>query len=53
VLRVEQDVAEWARRTHASAPVESPAGYGLQLFALQRRMVGPADQGATTLEWED
>ena len=53
VLRVEQDVAEWTARKPASAPLRAPAGYGLNLFALQRRMVGPADQGATTLEWED
>jgi len=53
VLRVEQEVAEWAARKPASAPLLAPAGYGLNLFAMQRRMVGPADQGATTLEWED
>ena len=53
VLRVEQEQAEWAIRVPASAPSDSPAGYGLQLFAQQRRRVGPADQGATTLEWEE
>lgn len=53
LLQVEQDVAEWARRQPAEVPHQLPAGYGLQLFAQQRRLVGPADQGATTLDWED
>jgi len=53
LLQVEQDVAEWARRQPAEVPRQLPAGYGLQLFAQQRRLVGPADQGATTLDWED
>jgi len=53
LLHVEQDVAQWAERKPASTPPASAAGYGLQLFALQRRMVGPADQGATSLEWEE
>ncbi len=53
ILRVEQDVSEWASRQPASMPKNTPAGYGLHLFAQQRRLVGPADQGATTLDWED
>ncbi|WP_256657275.1 phosphogluconate dehydratase [Pseudomonas sp. 2FE] len=49
VLRVELSDAELAAREPASAPEELAAGYGLGLFAAQRRLVGPADQGATTL----
>ncbi len=49
VLRVELSDAELAAREPASPPEELAAGYGLGLFAAQRRLVGPADQGATTL----
>jgi phosphogluconate dehydratase len=28
------------------------AGFGLGLFSAQRRLVGPADQGATSLDWD-
>jgi hypothetical protein len=31
------------------APKNTAQGYGLQLFAAQRRWVGPADQGASFL----
>lgn len=40
---------ELALRSDAQAPSELPLGYGLQLFAAQRRWVGPADQGASFL----
>lgn len=40
---------ELALRSDAQAPSNAPLGYGLQLFATQRRWVGPADQGASFL----
>lgn len=40
---------ELALRSDAQAPSNAPLGYGLQLFAAQRRWVGPADQGASFL----
>lgn len=38
-----------ALRNEAQAPHNHALGYGLQLFAAQRRWVGPADQGASFL----
>lgn len=52
VLQVELAAAELAARLPASAPQELTAGFGLGLFSAQRRLVGPADQGATSLEWD-
>lgn len=52
VLQVQLTVAELAGRTPAVAPLDSPAGFGLGLFSAQRRLVGPADQGATSLDWD-
>ncbi|MDY7218833.1 phosphogluconate dehydratase [Denitrificimonas sp. JX-1] len=40
---------EFAQRPTVQAPRNATAGYGLQLFAAQRRSVGPADQGASFL----
>ncbi|CAD5109734.1 phosphogluconate dehydratase [Zestomonas carbonaria] len=49
-LEVEDDVLR--SREAAVAPVGLAAGYGLELFAAQRHLVGPADQGASTLSWD-
>ena len=38
-----------ALRSNAHAPRHHALGYGLELFAAQRRWVGPADQGASFL----
>lgn len=38
-----------ALRSDAQVPHNQALGYGLQLFAAQRRWVGPADQGASFL----
>ena len=51
-LQLEVEATDLAMRQAAQAPQEQAAGFGLGLFAAQRRLVGPADQGATTLEWE-
>jgi phosphogluconate dehydratase len=51
-LELEVSEAELATRQPVRLPEELVAGFGLGLFATQRRLVGPADQGATTLEWE-
>ncbi len=40
---------ELALRSDAQAPRNHALGYGLSLFAAQRRWVGPADQGASFL----
>ncbi len=40
---------ELALRSDTQAPCDVPLGYGLQLFAAQRRWVGPADKGASFL----
>ena len=53
ILRVELSASELAQRTPALAPAGLASGYGLGLFAAQRQLVGPADQGATSLEWEE
>jgi phosphogluconate dehydratase len=52
LLCVELSAAELAARVPAPAPLERAAGFGLGLFSVQRRLVGPADQGATSLDWE-
>jgi phosphogluconate dehydratase len=52
LLSVELSAAELAARMPAQAPLVAPAGYGLGLFSAQRRLVGPADQGATSFDWE-
>ncbi|WP_371921506.1 phosphogluconate dehydratase [Pseudomonas sp. C27(2019)] len=49
LLHVHVAPAELALRSDAQAPCDVPVGYGLQLFAAQRRWVGPADQGASFL----
>ncbi|OHC29004.1 MAG: hypothetical protein A2Y50_13050 [Pseudomonadales bacterium RIFCSPLOWO2_12_59_9] len=51
LLHVELSAAELAARVPMQAPQELAAGFGLGLFSAQRRLVGPADQGATSLEW--
>lgn len=51
-MELEVSEAELATRQPATATEELAAGFGLSLFSAQRRLVGPADQGATTLEWE-
>ena len=51
-MELEVSEAELATRQPATSTEELAAGFGLGLFATQRRLVGPADQGATTLEWE-
>ncbi len=52
-LQVELDEASIARRVAAEVPPNLAAGYCLRLFAAQRQRVGPADEGATTLDWEE
>lgn len=52
ILAVQLTAAELLARAPAIAPQALAAGYGLGLFSAQRRLVGPADQGATSLEWE-
>lgn len=49
LLQVHVAPAELAQRSAAPTPPEAALGYGLQLFAAQRRWVGPADQGASFL----
>ena len=46
-LHLELSEAELAQRGPASASEAQAAGYGLELFANQRRLVGPADRGAS------
>ena len=53
VLHLEPASGDCSTRQPAKMTSQIAAGYGLHLFAQQRRLVGPADQGATTLEWED
>ncbi|UVE19695.1 phosphogluconate dehydratase [Pseudomonas sp. LS44] len=52
VLRVDIDDSQLQARQAVVANTELAAGYGLELFAAQRRLVGPADQGATALLWD-
>ena len=49
LLQVHVTPDELASRNAAQAPADNSLGYGLQLFAAQRRWVGPADQGASFL----
>nr|MBP8184774.1 dihydroxy-acid dehydratase [Pseudomonas sp.] len=51
LLTVQLTAAELAARTPALAPQALTPGFGLGLFSAQRRLVGPADQGATSLDW--
>lgn len=53
VLRVELSEEELQARAAALPTEPLAAGYGLELFAAQRRVVGPADQGASSLCWGD
>lgn len=48
-LHVHVTPEQLALRNAVQAPVNVPLGYGLDLFAAQRRWVGPADQGASFL----
>lgn len=48
-LHVHLTAEELALRSAVQAPGDVSLGYGLQLFAAQRRWVGPADQGASFL----
>lgn len=52
LLHLELSAAELAARVPAQPSTEQAAGFGLGLFSAQRRLVGPADQGATSLDWE-
>jgi phosphogluconate dehydratase len=51
LLHLELSAAELAARVPAQTPLELAEGFGLGLFSAQRRLVGPADEGATTLDW--
>lgn len=53
VLRVELAPSQLAARPLAEAPHGLAAGYGLELFAVQRRLVGPADRGASIFDEGD
>ncbi len=46
-LHLEVSEAELAQRVPVTASEVQAAGYGLELFANQRRLVGPADRGAS------
>jgi len=49
LLHVHVAPEQLALRSDAQVPNDAPLGYGLPLFAAQRRWVGPADQGASFL----
>jgi phosphogluconate dehydratase len=53
VLRVELAPSQLAARPLAETPNGLAAGYGLELFAAQRRLVGPADRGASIFDEGD
>ncbi|MNW22975.1 hypothetical protein D3C71_2247870 [compost metagenome] len=53
MLAVAVDADEWAARTPAEPSQPQAVGYGLELFNLQRRLAGPADRGASILDWEE
>ena len=53
VLCVELTPSELAARPLAVAPSGLAAGFGLELFASQRRLVGPADRGASIFDEGD
>lgn len=48
-LEVLVDAAEWAARTQAPNTAPAANDLGRNLFALNRQMVGPADQGAISI----
>jgi phosphogluconate dehydratase len=48
-LQVELAPAQWQARTPAAPPQALAAGFGLELFAAQRLLAGPADEGGSTL----
>ena len=49
LLQVELSAQQLAARPLASAGSELELGYGLEMFAAQRRLVGSAEQGASSL----
>jgi len=49
LLQVELSEQQLAARPLASASTELELGYGLEMFAAQRRLVGSAEQGASSL----
>lgn len=49
LFHVHVSAEQLALRNDAQAPHNPALGYGLSLFAAQRRLVGPADQGASFL----
>ena len=49
LLQVELTEQQLAARPLASASTELELGYGLEMFAAQRRLVGSAEQGASSL----
>ncbi|MGL4318523.1 MAG: dihydroxy-acid dehydratase, partial [Pseudomonas sp.] len=53
VLQVHLTPSQLASRSAAPAPAGLAAGYGLELFAAQRRLVGPADRGASIFDEGD
>lgn len=53
VLAVETEEDEWCARVPAEPGQAQAAGYGLELFNLQRRLAGPADTGGSILDWEE
>lgn len=53
VLRVELAPSQLAARPLAETPNGLAAGYGLELFAAQRRLVGAADRGASIFDEGD
>ena len=53
VLAVEGNEEEWVARAPAVPSQPQAVGYGLELFNLQRRLAGPADRGASILDWEE
>ncbi len=53
VLQAQLTPSQLASRSAAPAPVGLAAGFGLELFAAQRRLVGPADRGASIFDEGD
>ncbi|MDX1300571.1 MAG: dihydroxy-acid dehydratase, partial [Pseudomonas sp.] len=49
LLQVELSEQQLAARPLAAASVEMELGYGLEMFGAQRRLVGSAEQGASSL----
>ncbi|PTU72685.1 phosphogluconate dehydratase [Pseudomonas mangrovi] len=48
-LHVEVEDAQWCTRTPATPSEPLAAGFGLELFAAQRLLAGPADEGGSSL----